>query len=293
MVCIYWWHECRRTAEHHLRIGQLAGRVGVCATLLRDRERRYGLLEPVRTHHGYRLYSAEDEARVRPMLALNTDGVATQQAARMVISGTAPAAVARAGDASRPTTSRSSGRRSSASTTSRPTPSTTSCSRGTRSGRCSPPLSFRTLPASATGGRAARRRSRRNTSRATCSAGACSACTRLGRGRWAACSPGMSERRASRSRPHLLRDRPRGHGWRITYLGADTPQATLFEAAAGLAPNISCWRRRGRCACERSQARHEVQRCRSLLREEGLRAGSRTSSALCCSTSIRSPPPLG
>ena len=30
----------------------------------------------------------------------------------------------------------------------------------------------------------------------------------------------------------------RGHGWRITYLGADTPQSTLIEAAAQLTPNL-------------------------------------------------------
>ena len=30
----------------------------------------------------------------------------------------------------------------------------------------------------------------------------------------------------------------RGHGWRITYLGADTPQPTLVETAARLPPNI-------------------------------------------------------
>ena len=30
----------------------------------------------------------------------------------------------------------------------------------------------------------------------------------------------------------------RGHGWRIIYLGADTPHATLIEAAARLAPNL-------------------------------------------------------
>ena len=30
----------------------------------------------------------------------------------------------------------------------------------------------------------------------------------------------------------------RGYGWRITYLGADTPQSTLIEAAAQLTPNI-------------------------------------------------------
>ena len=30
----------------------------------------------------------------------------------------------------------------------------------------------------------------------------------------------------------------RGHGWRITYLGADTPQSTLIGAAAQLTPNL-------------------------------------------------------
>jgi len=30
----------------------------------------------------------------------------------------------------------------------------------------------------------------------------------------------------------------RGHGWRITYLGADTPQSTLIEAAVQLAPSL-------------------------------------------------------
>jgi methanogenic corrinoid protein MtbC1 len=30
----------------------------------------------------------------------------------------------------------------------------------------------------------------------------------------------------------------RGHGWRITFLGADTPQSTLIETAAHLTPNL-------------------------------------------------------
>ena len=30
----------------------------------------------------------------------------------------------------------------------------------------------------------------------------------------------------------------RGYGWRITYLGADTPQSTMMEAAAQLSPNL-------------------------------------------------------
>lgn len=74
---------------HHLRIGQLAERVGASTTLLRAWERRYGLLEPVRTERGYRLYSADDEARVRSMLALIADGISARQAAGMVLSGTA------------------------------------------------------------------------------------------------------------------------------------------------------------------------------------------------------------
>jgi DNA-binding transcriptional MerR regulator len=72
----------------------------VSATLLRAWERRYGLLDPVRTDRGYRLYSDEDEARVRSMLALISDGIAPQQAARLVVSGTAPPAATRADDTS-------------------------------------------------------------------------------------------------------------------------------------------------------------------------------------------------
>ena len=71
----------------------MARRVGVSPELLRAWERRYGLLEPVRTESGYRLYSEEDERRVREMLRLVDSGVSPQQAARSVRSG-APAATA-------------------------------------------------------------------------------------------------------------------------------------------------------------------------------------------------------
>src|SRR5205085_8412975 len=66
------------------RIGEMARRVGVSPELLRAWERRYGLLEPVRTEAGYRLYSEEDERRVREMLRLVGSGVSPQQAARSV-----------------------------------------------------------------------------------------------------------------------------------------------------------------------------------------------------------------
>ena len=48
----------------HLRIGELSRRSGVSNQLLRAWERRYGLLEPMRTEGGYRLYSDQDERRV-------------------------------------------------------------------------------------------------------------------------------------------------------------------------------------------------------------------------------------
>jgi DNA-binding transcriptional MerR regulator len=66
------------------RIGEMARRVGVSPELLRAWERRYGLLEPVRTESGYRLYSEQDERRVREMLRLVDSGISPQQAARTV-----------------------------------------------------------------------------------------------------------------------------------------------------------------------------------------------------------------
>ena len=52
-----------------VRIGELSDRVGESPTLLRAWERRYGLLQPLRSAGGFRLYGAEDERRVRAMQA--------------------------------------------------------------------------------------------------------------------------------------------------------------------------------------------------------------------------------
>jgi MerR family transcriptional regulator, light-induced transcriptional regulator len=75
----------------YLRIGQLARRTGVSPELLRAWEQRYGLLQPTRTAGGFRLYSAADEARVRRMQSLVAGGLAAAQAARLVLSGDEPA----------------------------------------------------------------------------------------------------------------------------------------------------------------------------------------------------------
>jgi MerR family transcriptional regulator, light-induced transcriptional regulator len=75
----------------YLRIGELAKRTGVSPELLRAWEQRYGLLQPTRTPGGFRLYSAADEARVQRMQTLVSSGLAAAQAARLVLSGGEPA----------------------------------------------------------------------------------------------------------------------------------------------------------------------------------------------------------
>jgi MerR family transcriptional regulator, light-induced transcriptional regulator len=74
-----------------LRIGALAKRTGVSPELLRAWEQRYGLLQPTRTPGGFRLYSAADEARVQRMQSLVSGGLAAAQAAHLILSGGEPA----------------------------------------------------------------------------------------------------------------------------------------------------------------------------------------------------------
>ncbi len=68
-----------------LRIGELSRRVGVSEHVLRAWESRYGLLKPARSAGGYRLYSEDDEIRVRRMLAHLESGLAAAQAARAAV----------------------------------------------------------------------------------------------------------------------------------------------------------------------------------------------------------------
>jgi DNA-binding transcriptional MerR regulator len=77
-------------APGYLRIGELAKRTGVSPELLRAWEQRYGLLQPTRTPGGFRLYSAADEARVQQMQDLVSGGLAAAQAAHLLLSGGEP-----------------------------------------------------------------------------------------------------------------------------------------------------------------------------------------------------------
>jgi len=72
-----------------LRIGELSRRVGVSDHLLRAWESRYGLLQPVRSPGGFRLYSEADESRIRTMQAHLADGLSAAEAARATLGGAA------------------------------------------------------------------------------------------------------------------------------------------------------------------------------------------------------------
>jgi MerR family transcriptional regulator, light-induced transcriptional regulator len=66
-----------------LRIGELSRRVGVTPEVLRAWERRYGILSPTRTDGGFRLYGEDDERRIRRMLQHLEQGLSAAEAARL------------------------------------------------------------------------------------------------------------------------------------------------------------------------------------------------------------------
>jgi len=73
------------TVPADLRIGELARRTGVSPELLRAWERRYGLLWPERSSGGYRLYTAEDERRVHAMNDALRRGISAGEAAKLAL----------------------------------------------------------------------------------------------------------------------------------------------------------------------------------------------------------------
>jgi DNA-binding transcriptional MerR regulator len=79
-----------------LRIGELSNRSGVSPELLRAWERRYGLLRPTRSEGGLRLYSPADLDRVRLMRRHLDEGLAAAQAAALTLRAEAPEPIAAA-----------------------------------------------------------------------------------------------------------------------------------------------------------------------------------------------------
>lgn len=65
-------------------VKQVAALTGILETTLRMWQRRYGVVDPVRSPGGYRLYSDAEVAKLRAMAALVNDGVPASVAARSV-----------------------------------------------------------------------------------------------------------------------------------------------------------------------------------------------------------------
>lgn len=73
------------TSTGYLRIGELSRRTGVSPELLRAWERRYGLFEPERSPGRFRLYSDAELARVQAMRTHLAAGLSAAEAARLVL----------------------------------------------------------------------------------------------------------------------------------------------------------------------------------------------------------------
>jgi DNA-binding transcriptional MerR regulator len=91
------------TAVGPQRIGAFSRRVGVSPELLRAWEQRYGLLQPVRSAGGFRLYSDADAEQVARMRHALSEGLSAAEAARAALDGsaTAPATDVRLVEAAR------------------------------------------------------------------------------------------------------------------------------------------------------------------------------------------------
>jgi DNA-binding transcriptional MerR regulator len=76
--------------QTRLRIGELSKRSGVSTELLRAWERRYGLLQPTRSSGGLRLYTLEDLERVQRMRRYLAEGLAAAEAAALAVREAAP-----------------------------------------------------------------------------------------------------------------------------------------------------------------------------------------------------------
>jgi MerR family transcriptional regulator, light-induced transcriptional regulator len=73
-----------------LRIGEFARRVGVSPELLRAWERRYELLQPIRSDGGFRLYTDDDAERVARMKQAIAEGFSAAEAAREALARSRP-----------------------------------------------------------------------------------------------------------------------------------------------------------------------------------------------------------
>jgi DNA-binding transcriptional MerR regulator len=228
-----------------IRIGELSERVGESPTLLRAWERRYGLLAPVRSGGGFRLYGPEDERRVRAMQTLLAAGVSARQAAEAVLAPrdtSAPDPPATAPKPSGDTIEGQRARLSDALTRFDDMGAHAALDRLLADWGVATVISDVIVPYLTELGE--------RWEAGTATIAEEHFATSLVRGRLLGLARGWD----GGAGPRALLACPngelhdlglicfgialRGYGWRITYLGADTPGATLAETAAQLGPAI-------------------------------------------------------
>ncbi len=76
--------EVTREEDRWLPIREVSERTGVNAVTLRAWERRYGLIQPQRTHKGHRLYSEFDVGRIEQIQQWLARGVSVGQVAKLL-----------------------------------------------------------------------------------------------------------------------------------------------------------------------------------------------------------------
>ena len=79
------WQDVYVPTPTGFRIGRLGSLAGVAPTTLRAWERRYGLFHPARTTGGFRLYSETDLATARAMAELTSRGLSAGEAAAQLL----------------------------------------------------------------------------------------------------------------------------------------------------------------------------------------------------------------
>ena len=227
-----------------VRIGELSQRVGESPTLLRAWERRYGLLSPVRSAGGFRLYSSDDEQRIRAMQSLLAAGVSARQAAEAVLSTPAGDVAS----AAVPATDREAVIRDQRVRLTEALRRFDDAGAHAAIDRLLANWSISTAISEVLVPYLAELGERWEAGDATIAEEHFA--TSLIRGRLLGVARGWD----GGSGPRALLACPggelhdlglicfgialRGHGWRITYLGADTPQQTLLETASRLSPDL-------------------------------------------------------
>lgn len=216
------------------RIGELSRRTAVAPELLRAWERRYDLLRPSRSGGGYRLYSEQDVERVRAMQAHLAAGLSAAEAAALAAAAPAAADGRRGAVASDALRAALDGFDDAAAHA--------VLDQALAELTLDAVLGQLVLPYLADLGRRWERGEATVAQEHFASSLLRGRLLGLARG-W---DRGTGPRAVLACAPHELHDLPlivfglalRARGWRITYLGGDTPVETLAEATRALQPDL-------------------------------------------------------